>query len=260
MLLVYLFTGNFFKHHLMNLIWHEFWFHVVMIVVAAAVWLVNSSVVFRCHFLSAEQCQDWLRRINASVRSPARLEELFAFAFLSCSASASAEEREVHDGICRTGTNTHYVKCVDSKCFLYFKTLVFPLTGGHQHRFKSEMERMGFHTHSVWRISNINHNYRWHITNTLDTHTQTGSHVCVIMTRVCVCVCDVRLCSSYPERILVPADVTDQQLENVAAFRSWKRMPAVVYRCPFYILTSVYFISYLVPAFHLQINTNIIKD
>ncbi|XP_057175733.1 myotubularin-related protein 3 isoform X1 [Triplophysa rosa] len=128
--------------------------------------------VIRCHFLSAEQCQDWSRRINASVRPPVRLEEVFAFALLSCSASTSAEEREVHDGICRTG--------------------------GHQHRFKSETERMGFHTHGAWRISNINHNYR--------------------------------LCSSYPQQILVPASVTDQQLENVAAFRSWKRIPAVVYR------------------------------
>ncbi|XP_016103803.1 myotubularin-related protein 3-like [Sinocyclocheilus grahami] len=60
--------------------------------------------LIRCNFLSAEQCQDWLRRISAVVRPPAQLEELFAFAFLSCSASVSAEDREVHDGICRAGT------------------------------------------------------------------------------------------------------------------------------------------------------------
>lgn len=40
-----------------------------------------------------------------------------------------------------------------------------------------------------------------------------------------------RLCASYPEKILVPSWVTDTELENVAAFRSWKRIPAVVYRC-----------------------------
>ena len=40
-----------------------------------------------------------------------------------------------------------------------------------------------------------------------------------------------RLCSSYPELLLVPAWVTDKELENVAAFRSWKRFPVVVYRC-----------------------------
>uniref|UniRef100_A0A673L7W5 Myotubularin phosphatase domain-containing protein n=1 Tax=Sinocyclocheilus rhinocerous TaxID=307959 RepID=A0A673L7W5_9TELE len=128
--------------------------------------------LIRCNFLSAEQCQDWLRRISAVVRPPARLEELFAFAFLSCSASVSAEDREVHDGICRAG--------------------------GHQRRFKRELERMGFDSHSAWRISNINSNYR--------------------------------LCASYPEQIMVPAAVSDQELENVAAFRSWKRIPAVVYR------------------------------
>ncbi|XP_073695711.1 phosphatidylinositol-3,5-bisphosphate 3-phosphatase MTMR3-like isoform X2 [Garra rufa] len=128
--------------------------------------------LIRCNFLSAEQCQDWLRRISAVVRPPSRLEELFAFAFLSCSASVTAEDREVHDGICRAG--------------------------GHQRRFKRELERMGLDTHSAWRISNINSNYR--------------------------------LCASYPEQIIVPAAVTDQELENVAAFRSWKRIPAVVYR------------------------------
>ncbi|XP_051750719.1 myotubularin-related protein 3-like isoform X2 [Ctenopharyngodon idella] len=128
--------------------------------------------VIRCNFLSSERCQDWLRRISAVVRPPARLEELFAFAFLSCSTSVSAEDRELHDGICRAG--------------------------GHQWRFKRELERMGFDTHSAWRISNINSNYR--------------------------------VCTSYPEQIIVPAVVTDQELENVAAFRSWKRIPAVVYR------------------------------
>lgn len=39
-----------------------------------------------------------------------------------------------------------------------------------------------------------------------------------------------RLCPSYPQQLLVPAWITDKELENVAAFRSWKRFPAVVYR------------------------------
>ncbi|XP_051956650.1 myotubularin-related protein 3-like [Xyrauchen texanus] len=128
--------------------------------------------IIRCHFLSPEQCQDWLRRITAAMRLPARLEELFAFAFLSCSTSVSDEERELHDGICRAG--------------------------GHQQRFKREMERMSFDTHRSWRISNINSNYR--------------------------------LCASYPKQIVVPAAITDQELEKIAAFRSGKRIPSVVYR------------------------------
>ncbi|KAK1787898.1 hypothetical protein P4O66_016372, partial [Electrophorus voltai] len=65
-------------------------------------------------------------------------------------------------------------------------------------RFKGEEHRMGFDSQSGWRISNINENFR--------------------------------LCASYPEHLLVPSWVTDKELENVATFRSWKRIPAVVYR------------------------------
>uniref|UniRef100_A0A8C4EZQ3 phosphatidylinositol-3,5-bisphosphate 3-phosphatase n=1 Tax=Dicentrarchus labrax TaxID=13489 RepID=A0A8C4EZQ3_DICLA len=62
--------------------------------------------------------------------------------------------------------------------------------------FKNEVERMGFDTQNAWRISDINS----------------------------------KLCPSYPQQLLVPAWITDKELENVAAFRSWKRFPAVVYR------------------------------
>ncbi|XP_056276056.1 myotubularin-related protein 3 isoform X2 [Pseudoliparis swirei] len=66
--------------------------------------------------------------------------------------------------------------------------------------FKNEVERMGFDTQNAWRISDINSKFR--------------------------------LCPSYPQQLLVPAWITDKELENVAAFRSWKRFPAVVYRHP----------------------------
>ncbi|KAI4877414.1 hypothetical protein NFI96_011718 [Prochilodus magdalenae] len=59
---------------------------------------------------------------------------------------------------------------------------------------------MGFNNLSAWRISDINNNFR--------------------------------LCATYPEQLLVPSWVTDSELENVASFRSWKRIPAVVYRHP----------------------------
>uniref|UniRef100_H3D1L3 phosphatidylinositol-3,5-bisphosphate 3-phosphatase n=1 Tax=Tetraodon nigroviridis TaxID=99883 RepID=H3D1L3_TETNG len=64
--------------------------------------------------------------------------------------------------------------------------------------FKNEVERMGFDTQNAWRISDINSRFR--------------------------------LCPSYPQQLLVPAWITDKELENVATFRSWKRIPAVVYR------------------------------
>ncbi|XP_043857746.1 myotubularin-related protein 4 isoform X6 [Dromiciops gliroides] len=57
---------------------------------------------------------------------------------------------------------------------------------------------MGFDLHNVWRVSHINSNYK--------------------------------LCPSYPQKLLVPVWITDKELENVASFRSWKRIPVVVYR------------------------------
>ncbi|XP_019394827.1 PREDICTED: myotubularin-related protein 3 isoform X1 [Crocodylus porosus] len=65
-------------------------------------------------------------------------------------------------------------------------------------RFKNEVERMGFDMNNAWRISNINEKYK--------------------------------LCGSYPQEIMVPVWITDKELESVAGFRSWKRIPAVVYR------------------------------
>ncbi|XP_053225488.1 myotubularin-related protein 3 isoform X4 [Podarcis raffonei] len=65
-------------------------------------------------------------------------------------------------------------------------------------RFKNEVERMGFDMNNAWRISNINEKYK--------------------------------LCSSYPQELIVPVWITDKELESVAGFRSWKRIPAVVYR------------------------------
>uniref|UniRef100_A0A4W4FPA4 phosphatidylinositol-3,5-bisphosphate 3-phosphatase n=1 Tax=Electrophorus electricus TaxID=8005 RepID=A0A4W4FPA4_ELEEL len=61
-----------------------------------------------------------------------------------------------------------------------------------------KVDRMSFDTRNAWRISEINDKYK--------------------------------LCSSYPQLLMVPAWITDKELENVAAFRSWKRFPAVVYR------------------------------
>ncbi|XP_006007536.1 myotubularin-related protein 3 isoform X3 [Latimeria chalumnae] len=65
-------------------------------------------------------------------------------------------------------------------------------------RFKNEVERMGFDVHNAWRISLINDKYK--------------------------------LCASYPQELIVPVWITDKELESVSGFRSWKRIPAVVYR------------------------------
>ncbi|XP_044312019.1 myotubularin-related protein 4 isoform X2 [Varanus komodoensis] len=71
--------------------------------------------------------------------------------------------------------------------------------GDHvKYRFEMELARMGFDLQNVWRVSDINKKYK--------------------------------LCTSYPQKLLVPVWITDKELENVASFRSWKRVPVVVYR------------------------------
>ncbi|XP_029924410.1 myotubularin-related protein 4 isoform X3 [Myripristis murdjan] len=71
--------------------------------------------------------------------------------------------------------------------------------GDHvRQRMEMEVKRMGFDTQNAWRVSDINSNFK--------------------------------LCSSYPQKLLVPVWITDKELESVASFRSWKRIPVVVYR------------------------------
>ncbi|XP_077416415.1 phosphatidylinositol-3,5-bisphosphate 3-phosphatase MTMR3 isoform X1 [Vanacampus margaritifer] len=129
--------------------------------------------VVRCQFSTLEQCQEWLKRLNAVVRPPSRLEDLFSFAFHAWCMDVYAGEKEQHGELCRPGEHV-------------------------TSWFKNEVERMGFDTQNAWRISDINSKFR--------------------------------LCPSYPQQLLVPAWITDKELENVAAFRSWKRFPAVIYR------------------------------
>ncbi|XP_010874594.2 myotubularin-related protein 3 isoform X5 [Esox lucius] len=152
--------------------------------------------VVRCQFSTFEQCQEWLKRLNAAARPPARLEDLFSFAYHAwCLNSFTGE-------LCRPGTLTADDSRGDSgprpASSHVSGSLSAPLGEHVTSWFKNEVERMGFDTHNAWRITDINNKFR--------------------------------LCSSYPQQLLVPAWITDKELENVAAFRSWKRFPAVVFR------------------------------
>ncbi|XP_058288001.1 myotubularin-related protein 3 isoform X4 [Hylobates moloch] len=129
--------------------------------------------VIRCQFSTFEQCQEWLKRLNNAVRPPAKIEDLFSFAYHAWCMEVYASEKEQHGDLCRPGEHV-------------------------TSRFKNEVERMGFDMNNAWRISNINEKYK--------------------------------LCGSYPQELIVPAWITDKELESVASFRSWKRIPAVVYR------------------------------
>ncbi|XP_046642401.1 myotubularin-related protein 3-like isoform X3 [Daphnia pulicaria] len=71
-----------------------------------------------------------------------------------------------------------------------------PLTGEKLFRF--EVERQGYDDSVTWRISSAN--------------------------------ADFKLSPSYPTHLLVPTSISDDMLEAVAAFRSARRLPAVVWR------------------------------
>ncbi|KAJ8668071.1 hypothetical protein QAD02_009734 [Eretmocerus hayati] len=65
-------------------------------------------------------------------------------------------------------------------------------------KFNAEVERLKFNLHGTWRITQINKDYQ--------------------------------MCPSYPPQLLVPACISDKVLEEVAKFRSSRRIPAVVWR------------------------------
>ncbi|KAM9332068.1 phosphatidylinositol-3,5-bisphosphate 3-phosphatase MTMR4 [Pholidichthys leucotaenia] len=133
----------------------------------------KDSKVIRCHFETLKQCQDWHKRLNQATTHPTRLEDLFALAYHAWCLGGNADDEDQHVHLCRPGEHVNQ-------------------------RMEMELRRMGFDTHNVWRVSDINCNYR--------------------------------MCSSYPQKLLVPIWISDRELENVASFRSWKRIPVVVYR------------------------------
>lgn len=64
--------------------------------------------------------------------------------------------------------------------------------------FRKEVKRLEFDINGTWRISQVN--------------------------------ADFNLCPSYPRLMLVPCCISDETLQNVATFRSSRRIPAVVWR------------------------------
>uniref|UniRef100_A0A672G7E5 phosphatidylinositol-3,5-bisphosphate 3-phosphatase n=1 Tax=Salarias fasciatus TaxID=181472 RepID=A0A672G7E5_SALFA len=133
----------------------------------------KDSVINVSSQIIAPQCQEWVKRLNRAIAHPSRLEDLFALAYHAWCLGGSADDEDQHVHLCRPGDHV-------------------------RQRMEMEVKRMGFDTQNVWRVSDINCNYK--------------------------------LCSSYPQKLLVPIWITDKELESVASFRSWKRIPVVVYR------------------------------
>ncbi|XP_062261668.1 myotubularin-related protein 4 isoform X2 [Platichthys flesus] len=135
--------------------------------------ICKDSKVVRCHFATFKQCQEWVKRLNRAIAHPSRLEDLFALAYHAWCLGGNADDEDQHVHLCRPGDHV-------------------------RQRMEMEVKRMGFDTQNIWRVSDIN--------------------------------CNFKLCSSYPRKLLVPIWITDKELESVASFRSGKRIPVVVYR------------------------------
>ncbi|XP_061904235.1 myotubularin-related protein 4 isoform X2 [Entelurus aequoreus] len=135
--------------------------------------ICKDSKIVRCHFTTFKLCQEWVKRLTRALAHPSRLEDLFALAYHAWCLGGSADDEDQHVHLCRPGDHV-------------------------RQRMEVEVKRMGFDTQNIWRMSDINSNYK--------------------------------LCSSYPQKLLVPIWITDKELDSVASFRSWKRIPVVVYR------------------------------
>ena len=71
-------------------------------------------------------------------------------------------------------------------------------SSGHDEDFRRDVDRLQFDLKGAWRVSNINSEFK--------------------------------LCQSYPKQLIVPACIPDDTLQNVASFRSSRRIPAVTWR------------------------------
>eukprot|EP00070_Physeter_catodon_P029436 XP_028336330.1 myotubularin-related protein 3 [Physeter catodon] len=62
--------------------------------------------VIRCQFSTFEQCQEWLKRLNNAIRPPAKIEDLFSFAYHAWCMEVYASEKEQHGDLCRPDDET----------------------------------------------------------------------------------------------------------------------------------------------------------
>ncbi|PKU34809.1 hypothetical protein llap_14885 [Limosa lapponica baueri] len=81
------------------------------------------------------QCQEWLKRLTRAIARPAKPEDLFAFAYHAWCLGVCVDEEDQHAHLCRPGDHVRY-------------------------RFEMELVRMGFDLQNVWRVSDINNNYK----------------------------------------------------------------------------------------------------
>lgn len=176
----------------------------------------------KCSFETAEQCSEWLRRLQLSIGVPDALESIFAFPFCSwaCDMLADVGQNTSNQNdiaatfFFNSNNNTNGIsyggncwgsELVPSPCWLPSFNSIGECTERFQRAasryeddFLAEVKRLGFDLNGPWRISQAN--------------------------------IDFKLCPSYPPKLLVPCCISDDTLSNVANFRGSRRLPVVVWR------------------------------
>lgn len=210
---------------------------------------------FVCSFTSVDQSTQWYKRLNDAISYNSKLEHTFCFKFwkqiVSCKTNSTTSTNHHCNGSSHAVPNGTLVKDslnsgADSSStpngyLSNGNTCHQPSQGDHEkqehndngnklisllidscqvlssnpssssvsaagrtlfqgsclERTQLEFERMSFDS-SSWRISDIN--------------------------------CDFKSFPTYPQHIIVPSGITDEELSQVASFRSFRRVPAVVWR------------------------------
>lgn len=181
---------------------------------------------FRLVFATGDSCQDWAKRLVQYVSVARKPEDVFSLAFSAWArdtdeshpsdaagsksatspapASTLAESNLTSTAVALRGVAhaTMTLTTRPSSIPWWRRPLSCgagvdsPLMGEELLRF--EVERQGY-WNVTWRVSSAN-------------------------------AVDFKLCPSYPSHLLVPTSISDDKLEAVAAFRSVRRLPAVVWR------------------------------
>lgn len=127
-----------------------------------------------CSFATSDECTIWQKRLCDTVLQQMKFDDLFCFTFYQ--KSKFSDEGTLANPVFESTNFIH-----DSWALMW-----------------KELKRMEFDCHKLWRISDINR--------------------------------DFKLCSSYPRFLIVPHNISDKDLESVANFRYSRRIPTAVWR------------------------------
>jgi len=155
---------------------------------------------YRINFGSGQACEDWAKKICDELSPPVKIEDVFAFAHYAWIAETGLDEIELageREADLLAATNGLGTASGVSGTNGPSGCLSDP---GGSAWFRSELERLRFDLQGAWRVSLVNTEHK--------------------------------LCSTYPQQLVLPACISDTTLEKVAQFRSSRRIPAVVWRNP----------------------------